>query len=177
MQTSPKSAYHELALKLHPDKGGSDQDFVCLNALYNNLQAYGKQLVAAQQTASNAQAEIARLRAETASANERYTSHLSAEIYKCKAESTAWYSTLLNQEAAAAGKRCRELDALRKELAATKEELTRARKRAATNNSEPQKTAEALSVQEFEKRKQQLEKDAKKQRALAKAWRKGASLL
>ena len=74
MQTSPKSAYHELARKLHPDKGGSDQDFVCLNALYNNLQAYGKQLVAAQQTASNAQAEIARLCAEAASAEETYRS-------------------------------------------------------------------------------------------------------
>ena len=83
---------------------------------------------------------------------------------------------------ASAVKQAKDIAALRAELhelrdkAATKEELTRARKRAATNNSEPQKTAEAVSVQEFEKRKQQLEKDAKKQRALAKAWRKGASL-
>ena len=33
------------------------------------------------------------------------------------------------------------------------------------------------SVQDFEKRKQQLEKDAKTQRAIAKAWRKGSFLL
>ena len=169
MLMSPKSAYRELARKLHPDKGGSDRNFVCLNALYNSFQAHEKQLVDAQRTASNAQAEVARLRAEATSAEATYRAHLSAEYYQC----AAWYHAQGGHD----GAHVRELGALKKQLASTRRELAQARKRAAKRGGEARapQCAEAPQpiMEEIDEQRQKLEKEAKTQRALARAWRKG----
>ena len=57
-----KHHYKQLALLLHPDKGGSATNFVHLNVLYDLLQTADKKTAAAQASAQRAFTETANAR-------------------------------------------------------------------------------------------------------------------
>ena len=173
---TPKKRYQQLALVLHPDKGGSAADFARLHALYGNYLTAELKATKASNEALQAQAESSRHQREKDVMTENFRGQLQAANIAWQ----HWCNNRTAQEVALEKKRSwsvieegrRHNTSLRRELHTCRSELEEARvKRARREQEEMQDDPLACFFDESERDRWKSEKAAHQK--MVNEWRTG----
>ena len=201
-----KQKYRQLALLLHPDKGGSEEQFVNLTALYDLLQDADKtanaahtETLAARRSAQHAQVETARARHELNSNIHTLNARLAANTIAVQSQYARWHHEQLAVALAqAAGKHASELAGAKLRIQQLEQQHTiqekyveeaakmRSKRKRFDDSDDPlgkffAATVDGPSVDTERERLREWEaklaEEKRSQHALVNEWRAGASVM
>ena len=171
-----KHHYKQLALLLHPDKGGSATGFVHLNGLWDMLQTADKKTAAAQAETLAARRSAQHAFTDLNANVNTFNARLAAQTSAVQAQWARWHNEQLAAAGAEAARRhSSELESARHRIQQLKEleELKSAkRKRVDAVNEDPLRDYFAESS--FKEWGAKLSVERQAQRRMAKEWRAGA---
>ena len=175
-----KHHYKQLALLLHPDKGGSATGFVHLNGLWDLLQTADKKTAAAQAETLAARRSAQHAFTDLNANVNTFNARLAAQTSAVQAQWARWHNEQLAAAGAEAARRhSSELDSARyriqhleKQLKELEELKSAKRKRVDAVNEDPLRDYFAESS--FKEWGAKLSVERQAQRRMANEWRAGA---